>query len=119
MSLKQLYTDLKLNGWHMNKFRFYTKLDHEKQRFWPLTKITGPKGSGVTMRSALNTDPTTISGVPNTTFRSSFDLEQGGTFPAPPPLPEGFVECSTLHSSSPPVDIDEDWVWAFDSPPKK
>ena len=77
MSLKQLYTDLKLNGWHMNKFRFYAKLDHDKQRFWPLTKITGPKGSGVTMRSALNTDPTTISGVPNTTFRSSFDLEQG------------------------------------------
>ena len=116
MSLKQLLTDLRLNSWIMNKSSFFAELGHEKQRFWSLTKITGPEGSGVTMRSALNTDPTTISGVPNTTFRFSFDLENG---PASPLLPKGSAWCSTIDTSNPPVPIDEEWAWAFDSPRKK
>ena len=83
-------------------------------------KTADPKGKYVSMRSSVNRDPSTIGGLTNSTFRTSFPLEEDGqTFVAPPPLPEGHVECSTLHSSSPGIDIEEDWAWAFDSAKKK
>ena len=119
-SLKQLHTDLRLAGWNMAKSSFSAKFCHEKERFWSMTKIAGPKGAGVTMRSALNVDPSTIPAVPNTP--SSSNLEDGGTSPAfraPPLLPKGSSWCSTIHQSKPPQQMGGEWAWAFYSPKKK
>ncbi len=102
----------------MNKSSFSSEFDHEKENFWSMTKINGPKGAGVTMHTTLNRDPMSISGEPTGTFRSSFKLENGGTFEAPPALPKDAAWCSTIHSSKPPVPMDNEWEWAF-NPPKK
>jgi hypothetical protein len=119
-SAKELHSELRKNGWHINRSTFSAEYDSEKPQFWKLMKAADPKGKHVSMRSSVNRDPSTIMGPSNATFRTSFPLEEDGqTFVAPPPLPEGHVECSTLHSSSPALDIEEDWQWAFDSPKKK
>ena len=120
ISAKALHKKLRINGFHLNKSTFSAEFGSERPHFWTMVKSADPKGKYVSMRSSVNRDPSTISGLPNSTFRTNFPLEEDGqTFVAPPPLPEGHVECSTLHSSSPGIDIEEDWAWAFDSAKKK
>ena len=113
MSLNTLHSKLKNKGWFMHQTSFSPKFDKTTDHFWSMTKISDSKGKVVTMRSALNADPeNTLS----TAFTSD---EERATFVAPPPVPAGFQPCSIIHTSVPPVRIDNEWGWAFDSPPPK
>lgn len=110
ISLKELNQNLRSKGWLMHKTSFSPEFDGDEKRYWSLTKIADSKAKNVTMRSALNTDP---EGNLTSPFTS------GGTFTAPPEVPKGCVPCSTIHTSLPQVRIDNEWGWAFDTPPPK
>ncbi len=112
MSLKDIDRNLRRRGWLMHQSSFSSSFDQEAKHYWSMTKIVDSRGKNVTMRSALNIDP-------EGTLSSSFISEEpGGTFTAPPPVPEGYSLCSTIHTSEPQVRIDDPWGWAFDKPKK-
>ena len=127
-SLKQIHTDLRIAGWNMSKSSFSAEFCTDTECYWSMTKIAGPKGAGVTMRSAVNVDPSTIPQVPNKPSSSedggafnleaalASNLEDAGTSPAfraPALLPKNWTWCSTIHTSKPPEQMDGEWSWAF------
>ncbi len=113
ISLAELDKKLKDKGWMMHQTPFSPEFNSEAKHHWSMTKVSDSKGKVVTMRSALNADPEGTLGIP---FTSD---EERATFIAPPSVPKGCVPCSTIHTSVPQVRIDNEWGWAFDTPPKK
>ena len=112
ISLKTLSQKMRIKGWVMHTTSFSPEFDENENYYWSLTKIADSKAKNMTMRSALNADPEGTIG----TFVTS---EDWGTFTAPPEIPQGCVPCSIIHTSAPQVRIDDQWGWAFDTPPKK
>jgi hypothetical protein len=97
----------------MHQTPFSPAFNSEAKNHWSMTKLSDTNGKVVTMRSAINADP---EGILSTPFTSD---EERATFIAPPALPKGFQPCSIIHSSVPQVRIDNEWGWAFDTPPPK
>ena len=101
--LNELNKNLRRKGLSMHQSSFSSLFNPEAEHHWTMTKIVDGTGKNVTMRTALNMDPI---GTLNSIFMSD---EERATLITPPPIPEGCVPCSIIHTSTPQVRIDDQW----------